>query len=270
MKASALNSDRTPKFMAALPVASVAGLLGVALFGAGQASSAEATQYTCDGRTATMVITSYGNYLGTSGDDVIVMDIPISQAGAHLDALGGDDVICGSSQADTISGGSGKDTIFGKGGDDCIGGDEDVFVAGYGDCNLNNNVMVVFGNDDEIHGGPGNDVIYGHIGDDIIWGGNGADDIWGGDGGDEIHGEDGNDDLRGDGGDDEMHGGPDNDDMWGENGNDTMRGNDGDDDLFGGDDGDDLFGGDGADTLDGEGGGDSCDGGPGNDTLNSC
>jgi Ca2+-binding RTX toxin-like protein len=117
MKASARNNGRTSKFMAALRIASVAGLLGLGAFGAGQASSAGATQYTCDGRTATIVITSYGNYLGTSGDDVIVMDIPISQAGAHLDALGGDDVICGSSQADTISGGSGKDTIFGNGGD---------------------------------------------------------------------------------------------------------------------------------------------------------
>ncbi len=84
------------------------GLLGSA---AGEAALAE---YTCDGRTATLVGTDEDDVIeGTDGDDVIVAlgGRDTVRAGA------GDDVVCGGDGGDVLEGGPGADRLFGELGD---------------------------------------------------------------------------------------------------------------------------------------------------------
>src|SRR3954447_5654148 len=79
------------------------------------ASSHDAT---CDGRSATMVVTAGSPHVvhGTSHRDVI----KIAARGHVVRAAGGNDVICGSGGHDTIFGGSGQDTVLAAGGDDDV------------------------------------------------------------------------------------------------------------------------------------------------------
>lgn len=167
----------------------------------------------------------------------------------------GDDVILGTSSANTI---------YAKGGDDlvCAGGGNDVVYGGPGD-------DVIFGGtgNDTIRGRIGNDKIYGEGGQDILWAEGGNDFVDGGNHWDRIYGGDGNDSLKGGSYPDFIQGGAGNDVIDGDGGNDKLRGGDGADKIYG-DLGDDDIGGEaGDDTLFGEAGGDSLFGGAGNDTL---
>lgn len=92
-------------------------------------------------------------------------------------ALGGNDRIVGSSDAEVINGNRGNDTINGGGGNDTLyGGKENDFLDG----------------------GDGNDFISGNIGSDFLVGGKGDDSIRGGKDEDVLVGGEGNDTLIGD------------------------------------------------------------------------
>lgn len=138
-----------------------------------------------------------------------------------------ENVLLGTSEADTIDGKGGRDWISGRNGDDTLTG-------GFGD--------------DYILGGNGNDKIVGYGFDastatvsrdlDYIDGGNGDDDIMGSNGSDMLYGGNGNDRIEGE----------------------LLS-------PVGGGDGDRLYGGKGDDTIRPRWGDDLADGGPGDDTI---
>jgi Ca2+-binding RTX toxin-like protein len=103
------------------------------------------------------------------------------------------DVLHGTSGADSISGGEGSDTISGLDGNDTLDGDGgiDVIYGGNGD--------------DEIDGGTGNDTLNGDSGADSLFGGEGNDVLAGGYGNDQLWGGPGNDALNGASGADIYH-----------------------------------------------------------------
>ncbi|MEG4491065.1 S8 family serine peptidase [Microcoleus sp. D3_18_C4] len=92
-------------------------------------------------------------------------------------ALGGNDFIVGSSDAEIISGDNGNDRILGG------------------------------GNSDTLLGGADNDLLNGGAGADFLFGDAGSDTLQGGKGGDALNGGDGSDVLVGDGGKDTLTGG---------------------------------------------------------------
>ncbi len=108
----------------------------------------------------------------TNGDDVI---IGTSTANA-INALGGNDVICGLGGNDVINGGAGKDRVYAGAGNDVINGgsDADSIRGGAGD--------------DIIRGGEGWDWLFGNAGRDRVLGGNGVDRLRGGPGIDRLDG----------------------------------------------------------------------------------
>ncbi|MEG4853299.1 S8 family serine peptidase [Microcoleus sp. B5-D4] len=94
-----------------------------------------------------------------------------------LFALGGNDFIVGSSDAEIISGDNGNDRILGG------------------------------GNSDTLLGGADNDVLNGGVSSDFLFGDAGSDTLQGGKGDDALNGGDGSDVLVGDGGKDTLTGG---------------------------------------------------------------
>ncbi|MEG4231110.1 S8 family serine peptidase [Microcoleus sp. Pol11C3] len=92
-------------------------------------------------------------------------------------ALGGNDFIVGSSDADRISGDNGNDRILGG------------------------------GNSDTLLGGADNDLLNGGVGADFLFGDAGSDTLQGGKGDDALNGGDGSDVLVDDGGKDTLTGG---------------------------------------------------------------
>ncbi|MDP3796761.1 MAG: cadherin-like domain-containing protein, partial [Polaromonas sp.] len=90
------------------------------------------------------------------------------------DPTEGDDVLTGTSGADTIDGGGGDDIINAGAGDDIVYGGE--------------------GND-RLNGGSGDDTLYGGEGNDNLVGGSGNDTLYGGEGNDTLNGDSGNDTL---------------------------------------------------------------------------
>jgi len=94
-----------------------------------------------------------------------------------LFALGGNDFIVGSSDAEIISGDNGNDRILGG------------------------------GNSDTLFGGADNDVLNGGVSSDFLFGDAGSDTLQGGKGDDALNGGDGSDVLVGDGGKDTLTGG---------------------------------------------------------------
>ncbi|MFD1745353.1 DUF5801 repeats-in-toxin domain-containing protein [Rhizobium helianthi] len=116
--------------------------------------------------SSTMTLDGVEKFVGTGGNDVIMLPTSYSVQGVVVEGGAGNDVIQGSNLAsDQLHGGSGDDMISGLDGDDSIYG---------GDGN------------DSIWGGEGNDEIYGGIGNDIISGGAGNDVIRAGAGNDTI------------------------------------------------------------------------------------
>lgn len=140
----------------------------------------------CAGRAAT-ITSSAAVITGTEGNDVIYVKGP----GVHVvNALGGDDWVCGGVGADEINGGAGRDRLFGAQGADTLRGDAgaDIIFGG-------NGKDVIFGGADGDHlfGNNDNDTIYGEAGDDLLEGGNGGDTMEGGEGSDIIFGGAGRD-----------------------------------------------------------------------------
>jgi Ca2+-binding RTX toxin-like protein len=227
-----------------VPIIGLGVVCGFALTSAGTSAR---KLVTCDGRSATIVVTGPGYVVGTAGPDVIAPDHDFGLM--HVDGAGGNDVICGvdaSFYEDWLVGGAGNDTIFGLGGDDLLIGDND-----YSGCGLNTDEAPGDG-DDHLDGGADNDRICAQGGDDELRGKGGLDELFGGSDADTLNG------------------GPDRDSLFGEGGKDELRGAGGPDDIFGGAKADTLYGGPDNDYLDGEGGGDTCVGGSGSDTLVSC
>jgi Ca2+-binding RTX toxin-like protein len=93
-----------------------------------------------------------------------------------LRALGGNDRITGSADAEVINGNGGNDTLNGGGGGDRL-------IGGFGS--------------DRLFGGSGNDVLEGRPGFDFLFGGGGNDSLNGGSGRDRLNGGPGNDTLTG-------------------------------------------------------------------------
>jgi len=112
-----------------------------------------------------------------NGDDVETLspgdldDVP-----GGLRALGGNDRITGSADAEVINGNGGNDTLNGAGGADTL-------IGGLGS--------------DRLFGKNGNDVLEGRPGFDFLFGGNGNDSLNGGIGRDWLNGGPGNDVLTG-------------------------------------------------------------------------
>ncbi|MGB3263406.1 MAG: S8 family serine peptidase [Microcoleus sp.] len=94
-----------------------------------------------------------------------------------LFALGGNDFIVGSSDADRLNGNSGNDRLLGG------------------------------SNSDTLFGGVGNDLLNGGTGNDFLFGNSGSDTLQGGRGDDALYGGRANDVLVGDGGTDTLTGG---------------------------------------------------------------
>jgi len=165
----------------------------------------------------------------------------------------GDDLVIGSAGDDEFEGGDGQDCLIGLGGNDTIEGNQglDHIEGGEGDDHLygEGRGLIVDGEPDVIHGGPGNDLLDGAPGFDELYGEDGDDKLLGGNGEDILIGGNGND---------ELHGGPN---------EDILRGGPGDDLCIGDADDDEVYGEEGRDRIDGEAGNDYVDGGPGSDFV---
>ncbi len=182
---------------------------------------------------------------------------------------GGNDIVGGSSRADSLWGGTGNDTLWGYEGNDKLYGeeDQDELIGQAGDDLLDGGI----GND-RLFGGVGNDALYGGEGDDILLGFNPSNDgrstlLAGETDNDVLHGGNGHDTLYGALGQDTLDGGSGNDALLGEAGNDQLWGGDGNDELQGGDGDDALMGEAGDDALFGQSGNDTLRGGAGNDVI---
>lgn len=181
---------------------------------------------------------------GGQGNDTITAAVDIATSIIGGD---GDDVITGSTAADSIDGGDGDDTIDAGDGDDTIEGND--------------------GNDN-VTGGTGNDSIDAGDGDDTVDAGTGDDTINGDDGRDSLLGGAGADLINGMSGRDTVDGGADADTVFGGGQNDSLDGGAGDDLVHGNGGADSLFGSAGQDVIMGHGGNDLIDGGAGDDTIN--
>jgi Ca2+-binding RTX toxin-like protein len=121
-------------------------------------------------------------------------------------ATNGDDVVKGTSGADTLHLLNGDDKGYGRGGNDIILGDE-----------------TGPGGNDFISGGAGNDRVFGMAGNDTVNGDSGNDVVHGGDGVDVMNGGAGNDTLDdaprgGATAGDHLNGGAGNDDIYSRDG----------------------------------------------------
>ena len=193
-------------------------------------------------------------------------------------AVGGNDLILGSTEADVLygdGGGSieagsagGGDTLVGGLGADVLYGDAGLGGAGQGgDDRLfgldsgNQNFISLFENDaDTLYGGAGADGLFGDLGGSFFGGAGlraAGDLLYGGSGGDSLYGDGAGDLGLVSGGNDTLYGGEGADVLYGDvGGSDGGRGGV---DL--------LYGGDGNDTLTGGGGADRIYGGTGSDTI---
>ncbi|WP_299381026.1 choice-of-anchor L domain-containing protein, partial [uncultured Kiloniella sp.] len=158
----------------------------------------------------------------------------------------GDDLLIGTSIADTFFGYAGNDTLLGRGGSDTLNGG---------------------GGIDLIKGGKNNDLLKGGGGADFLKGQGELDTLLGGKHDDTLAGGTGNDMLKGQSGQDKLLGGKHDDTLAGGTGNDMLKGQSGKDKLIGGSGADSLYGASGDDKLTGSKGADYLVGGSGNDTL---
>lgn len=176
---------------------------------------------TCRGQRPTAVVGAGETFVGTPGDDVIL----IVGDTAEVFARGGDDLVCvydgpGDGYSSTVWGEGGDDVLLGYSGDDhsLYGGDGDDVLIGNGghywlEGDAGHDVLNLAGatsgfahggtGNDIVTGSPGDDDIFGLAGDDLLMGWGGDDEIFGDGGNDEIHGGDGLDLLTGGVGDDE-------------------------------------------------------------------
>lgn len=130
----------------------------------------------------------------------------------NLTSTDGDDLLTGSSRADSVNGGLGNDILRGRGGADSLLGD------------LGNDLLMGDQGNDTLDGGDGNDTLLGGAGNDSLLGGLGDDSLLGGQGQDQLFGGLGNDLLDGGQGKDSLYGGQGSDKLLGGNGNDWLVG----------------------------------------------
>jgi hypothetical protein len=183
----------------------VTGLLVTATLSLWTAASAHAVGETCAGKPATMVVSTAqpGDHVdGTGGDDVIVVTYA---GGLSIDALGGNDTVCGGPGTYWIEGGEGDDDLWsraddsgfrglwGRAGDDSLHGDaapevleggegDDTIAAGGGDDTIAGDAAITpttapGSDDDTIHAGPGADEVIDDWGNDTLTGGDGHDEL---------------------------------------------------------------------------------------------
>jgi len=160
-----------------------------------------------------------------------------SSAAESLVGTEGSEVIYGYQGNDTLDGGAGPDSLWGGAGTDMLMGSD-------GADSLYGNVGV-----DMLQGGLGNDWLNGNQDNDTVDGGEGNDTIYGGKATDMMMGGNGDDWLSGNLGTDMVDGGDGNDILYGGKENDTVTGGNGDDWLWGDLADDMLSGGAGVDTF---------------------
>ena len=191
-----------------------------------------------------------------------------TSAADTLYGRGGNDTLNGLASADKLYGETGNDTLRGGLGDDRLDGGSGVDTASYSDATGGVDVRLLFGQGwgnrgadtlvsvENLTGGAYNDVLYGNDGKNILRGSGGNDDVYGYGGNDTLYGGDGNDKLGGAAGDNVLYGGNHDDQLEGGSGVDQLYGEAGTDGLFGGNGNDRLYGGAGDDHLDDLGDGD--------------
>lgn len=148
---------------------------------------------------------------------------------------------------DWLTGTDFRDIFRMFGGDDVVeaGGGNDRILAGSGD-----DIVLAGSGNDDVMAGSGNDLIFGEGGADSVQAGRGRDAVLLGNGDDTAQGGAGNDMLLGQGGDDVLVGGRGNDLLVGGGGSNRMAGGAGSDGLVAGGTGIDyLDGGKGRDVL---------------------
>lgn len=246
---------------------------------------------TCNGRTATITATAPGVVQGTEGADVIVVSgAPIGTAAATIApvvvlALGGDDLICLSSNAaNVVVGGDGIDTVSYEHAEQMVVASMNVAAVRL---RLNLDTLPpdliaaapglapgvdLLPSTEALIGSPYADVLIGHVlNDDSIIGGAGDDIIVGLFGNDRLYGGLGNDSIVGDGYDEFTYGpidgvtvgdvttpilAPDDDLLDGGDGADSLNDDTGNNTFLGGAGNDGFSQGFGNDTIDGGPGGD--------------
>ncbi len=195
---------------------------------------------TCAGRFISVFVSA--GEVPTEEDDVILG----TRRSDSIDALAGDDIVCGGDGNDFVLGGSGSDELYGEAGADILeGGDGNDRVFG----GAGNDKMYGDEGNDQLRGEAGNDLVDGGVGRDRLFGDAGIDTLLGGKGADLLHGGAGADDLSG---------GASNDKLLGKGGGDSMRGGAGRDTIKGGRGNDAIDGGAGKDRIDGGSGSDTC------------
>jgi V8-like Glu-specific endopeptidase len=128
-----------------------------------------------------------------------------------------DNLIAGTSGADTYFGFGGNDTLSGSGGGDLLYGNEgvdlliggtgnDTLFGGQNEGDLSGSPLAQRDGVDTVSGGSGSDILYGNHGGDSLLGGADSDTLFGGQDGDTLFGGDGNDVLHGNLGDDLLYG----------------------------------------------------------------
>lgn len=137
-----------------------------------------------------MVLTPNSEFGFITGDEssefITLTNGQLSGFPNGLLALGGNDTVQGSSDAELVIGNQGNDNLLGGAGDDTFFGGKD---------------------GDIIDGEGSNDLLFGNLGGDTVRGGGGDDTIFGGKDNDNLFGDDGNDILYGDKNADTMTGG---------------------------------------------------------------
>lgn len=244
------------------------------------------TEILIDGDDALTIVVDDGTGVMIRNVDVSAFEIltetaestDLSDAGAQIHALGGDDTIIGGDGNDAVTGDAGNDSIDGGGGNDLLDGNTglDTLDGGLGD-----DLLIGRDGDDLLRGDAGNDTLIGGLGRDALNGGDGDDVLLGGDDflftsslydtpldlSDTLVGGAGNDSISGGGGNDLAYGGTGNDTLSGGIGADTLIGQDGADTITGQALGDVLFGGAGDDFINGGFGYDRLNGGAGKDQF---
>ena len=179
----------------------------------------------------------------------------------------GNDVLIGGDGNDYLSGGSGGDILRGDAGADAIDGGAGIDRADYNSALTGVTVHLTNGTSSDGDTLTGIEDLFGSGLNDILIGSSGANTFYGYNGNDQLLGLAGDDWLIGQADDDALFGGEGGDFLSGGDGNDGLFGEEANDSLYGGYGDDYLSGGDGNDVIWGEAGNDQIDAGAGSDFV---